>query len=47
MATSEDEIEALLRMNIYSSKKDVVADAVRARLRSKPGLKIEVAIRSV
>lgn len=41
MATSDEEIEALLGMNIYRSKKDVVADAVRALLKSKPGLKME------
>ncbi len=44
MATSDEEIESLLKMNIYGSKKDIVADAVRALLKSRPGLKIEIAI---
>lgn len=44
MASSEEEIEALLRMNIYPSREEILADAIRALLESKPNLKIEIAI---
>jgi len=44
MASSEEEIEALLRMKIYPSREEVLIDAIRALLESKPNLKIEIAI---
>lgn len=44
MAISEDEINALLRMNIYGSKDEIIADAVRVLLESKPGLRVEIAV---
>jgi predicted HTH domain antitoxin len=44
MAAGEDEIKSLLRMNIYGSKDEVVAEAVRALLESKPKLRVEIAV---
>ena len=44
MAIESEEINALLRMNIYRSKKDVITDAIRALLESKPQLKVEIAV---
>lgn len=43
MAIDREEINALLRMNIYRSKEDIITDAIRALLESKPQLKIEIA----
>jgi len=44
MATNREEINILMRMNIYHSKDDIIADAIRALLESKPLLKVEIAI---
>ncbi len=44
MAMGVEEIEALLGMNIYSSREEVIKDALRALMESKPQLKIEVAL---
>jgi len=41
---SSKEIEALMRMNIYHSREDVIADAIRVLLESKPQLKVEIAV---
>jgi len=42
---SSKEIEALMRMNIYRSREDVIADAIRVLLESKPQLnKVEIAV---
>ncbi|MFO7966363.1 MAG: UPF0175 family protein [Archaeoglobaceae archaeon] len=39
-----EEINALLRMNIYHSKEDIINDAIRALLESRPQLKVEISI---
>lgn len=44
MNITEDEINALINQNIYSSKETVIKDAIRALLELKPNLKIEIAI---
>ena len=49
MEITEDEINALIEQNIYSSKEAVIKEAVikdanRALLELKPNLKIEIAI---
>jgi len=44
MASVEEELNALLRADIYRSKDDVISDAVRALLTLKPGLRIEIAV---
>ena len=44
MAINREEINALLRMNIYRSKEDIITDAIRALLESKPQLKVEIAV---
>lgn len=44
MAINKEEINALLRMNIYRSKEDIIADAIRALFESKPQLKVEIAV---
>ncbi|MBU3966846.1 MAG: UPF0175 family protein [Euryarchaeota archaeon] len=33
-----------MRMNIYHSKEDIITDAIRALLESKPLLKVEIAV---
>lgn len=43
MVMNREEISALLRMNIYRSKEDIITDAIRALLESKPQLKVEIA----
>ncbi len=43
MKTKKEEIDALLRRNIYRSEEEIVDDAIRALLESKPHLKIEIA----
>jgi len=40
----KDEIEALVSSGYYSSKSDVVKDALRMMLRTRPELKIAIAI---
>lgn len=44
MASVEDELNALVRADIYKSKDDVISDALRALLTLRPGLKVEIAI---
>jgi Uncharacterised protein family (UPF0175). len=44
MATVEDEIDALMRAEIYKSRDDIISDAFRALLALKPSLKIEIAV---
>jgi len=44
MAINSEEINALLRMNLYHSKEDIITDAIRALLESKPQLKVEIAV---
>lgn len=44
MVINREEINALLRMNIYRSKEDIITDALRALLESKPQLKVEIAM---
>ncbi len=44
MAMGMEEIEALLGMNIYGSREEVIRDALRALMESKPQLKAEVAL---
>jgi len=44
MASVEEELNALLRTDIYRSKDDVISDAIRALLTLKPGLRIEIAV---
>ena len=44
MASTEKEIDSLIRTKSYGSRDAVISDAVRALLVLKPGLKIEVAL---
>jgi predicted HTH domain antitoxin len=44
MASANDEIDALVRSEIYESREDIIADALRALLSMRPGLRIEIAI---
>jgi predicted HTH domain antitoxin len=44
MASVEDELDSLVRSDVYRSKEDVISDAVRALLTLKPGLRIEIAV---
>jgi predicted HTH domain antitoxin len=44
MASTEKEIDSLIRIKSYGSIDAVISDAVRALLVLKPGLKIEVAL---
>ena len=44
MASSNDEIDALVRSEIYNSREDIIRDALRALLSMRPGLRIEIAI---
>jgi len=44
MAINREEINVLMRMNIYHSKEDIITDAIRALLESKPLLKVEIAV---
>ncbi len=44
MASVEEELDALLRTDIYRSKDEVISDAIRALLTLKPGLRIEIAV---
>jgi len=44
MKTKKEEIDALLRMNIYCSEEEIMTDAIRALLESKPQLKVEIAV---
>jgi len=44
MKTKKEEIDALLRMNIYCSEEEIMADAMRALLESRPQLKVEIAV---
>lgn len=44
MASTEKEIDSLVRIRSYGSREEVISDAVRALLVLKPGLKMEVAL---
>jgi predicted HTH domain antitoxin len=44
MAAAEKEIDSLIRTRTYSSREEVISDAVRALLVLKPGLRIEIAL---
>ena len=44
MASTEEEINSLIRTKSYSSKDEVISDALRALLAMKPGLKTEIAV---
>ena len=44
MASTEKEIDFLVRIRSYGSREAVISDAVRAFLVLKPGLKMEVAL---
>ncbi|MGA9098180.1 MAG: UPF0175 family protein [Methanotrichaceae archaeon] len=44
MASANDEIDALVRSEIYRSKDEIITDAMRALLSMRPGLRIEIAI---
>jgi predicted HTH domain antitoxin len=43
MASTEEEINSLIRIKSYASKDEVISDALRALLILKPGLKTEIA----
>jgi predicted HTH domain antitoxin len=44
MASTEEEINSLIRTKSYASKDEVISDALRALLVLKPGLKTEIAV---
>lgn len=44
MASANDEIDALVRSEIYRSREEIITDALRALLSMKPGLRIEIAV---
>jgi|GEM_PF-1080799 len=44
MASTEEEINSLIRTKSYTSKDEVISDALRALLVEKPALKIEMAV---
>jgi predicted HTH domain antitoxin len=44
MASTEEEINSLIRIESYASKDEVISDALRALLVLKPGLKTEIAV---
>ena len=44
MASTDKEIDSLVRIRSYGSREEVISDAVRALLVLKPGLKMEVAL---
>jgi predicted HTH domain antitoxin len=44
MASTEKEINSLVRIRSYDSREAVISDAVRALLILKPGLKVEVSL---
>ena len=44
MASTEEEINSLIRTKSYASKDEVISDALRALLALKPGLKTEIAV---
>lgn len=43
MASTEEEINSLIRTSCYASKEELISDAIRALLLQKPELKIEIA----
>jgi len=45
MASTEDEINSLIRTRSYASKEDVISDAIKALLKQKPELKKEILIK--
>ena len=44
MASADEKIDSLIRTKSYSSKDEVISDALRALLLLKPGLKTEIAV---
>lgn len=44
MASKNEEIDALVRSEIYKSREEIISDAMRALLSMRPGLRIEIAI---
>ena len=44
MASTDEEINSLIRTKSYASKDEVISDALRALLALKPGLKTEIAV---
>jgi len=44
MASANDEIDALVRAEVYNSREELIEDALRALLSMRPGLRIEIAI---
>jgi predicted HTH domain antitoxin len=44
MASKNDEIDALVRSEIYKSREEIIADAMSALLSMRPGLRIEIAV---
>ncbi|VVB62736.1 Uncharacterised protein [uncultured archaeon] len=44
MASTDEEINSLIRTKSYASKDEVISDALRALLVLKPGLKTEIAV---
>lgn len=44
MASTEEEINSLIRTRSYASREEVISDALRALLVLKPGLRTEVAV---
>lgn len=47
MASTEDEIKSLIRSKRYSSREEVISDAIEALLTKKPELKKEIASESL
>lgn len=47
MASTEDEIKSLIRSKRYSSREEVISDAIEALLMKKPELKKEIALESL
>lgn len=47
MASTEDEIKSLIRSKRYSSREEVISDAIEALLMKKPELKKEIASESL
>jgi Arc/MetJ-type ribon-helix-helix transcriptional regulator len=47
VASTEDEIKSLIRSKRYSSREEVISDAIEALLMKKPELKKEIASESL
>jgi len=44
MGIDIENINALVRMNVYRSKEDIITGAIRALFESKPQLRVEIAV---